>query len=86
MWKTIQITIGEKLLAQLDQALKGRPRSAFIRESISAELKRRKIEELEKRHREGYLKYRVQLGEFSVDPRQLPWDEWEPKKPWRGAK
>ncbi len=80
--KTIQITIDEKLLAQMDRLLKGRPRSrsAFIRESIAAQLKLVKRKRLEDLHREAYRKYPVGPDEFYVDPSQLAWaDEWKPK-------
>ncbi len=87
--KTIQITIGEKLLAQMDRVLKGRPRSrsAFIRESIAAQLKLLKRKRLEERDLEGYLRYPVEPDEFYVDPSQLDWgDEWEWKSNKRSEK
>lgn len=87
--KTIQITIDEKLLSEVDRALKGRrrSRSAFIRESIVAQLKLQKRKRLEERDREGYLKYPVEPDEFYVDPSQLDWgDEWEWKSNRRGEK
>ncbi len=80
--KTIQVTIDEELLAQLDRPLKGRSRlrSAFIRESIAARLKELKRRHLERADREGYRKYPVQPDEFDVDPSCLAWgDEWEDK-------
>ena len=62
------MSIGEDLLQQLDKVVKGNniSRSAFIREYILHFLKHMKIKELEKKHREGYLKYPVQDDEFSV--------------------
>ena len=83
--KTIQITIGEKLLAEMDRALKGRrrQRSAFIRESIAAELKRQRIRQLEEKEIEAYRKCPVQPDEFEVDPGQLVWPEdWEDDSIW----
>ncbi len=64
--QTIQITIDEELLAQMDRVLKGRPRlrSAFIRQSITNQLKVLKRRHLEELHREGYRKYPVRKGEF----------------------
>ena len=83
--KTIQITLDEKLLAQLDGALKGhrRQRSAFIRASIAAQIRRQPIHQLEEREREAYRKHPVRPGEFDVDPKQLAWPEdWEDDSIW----
>ncbi len=83
--RKIQITIDEKLLAEMDRALKGRlrQRSAFIRESIAAELKRQRIRQLEEKEIEAYRQYPVQPDEFEVDPDQLVWPEdWEDDSIW----
>ena len=83
--KTIQITMDEKLLAQLDRTLKGRrrQRSAFIRESIAAQIRRQHIQLLEEREREAYRKHPFLAGEFDVDPNQLAWPEdWEDDGIW----
>ena len=54
--KTIQMTIDEPLLTEVDrasQALKTN-RSEFIREALKFALQRQKILDLERRHAEGY--------------------------------
>ncbi len=72
---TIQMTIDEHLLRELDRIIKERntTRSAFIRESIAHYLKMVKKRELEKKHREGYLKKPVNKDEF---------DDWEEEQVW----
>ena len=66
--KTIQMTIDEPLLAEVDQAIKSldTTRSAFIHEALQLALRRYKILELERKQAEGYAKYPVEPGEFDV--------------------
>ncbi len=73
--KTIQMTIDEALLSELDAVVKneGATRSAFIRESIVNYLKKKKIEQLERRHYEGYQRNPVDQDEFR---------EWENEQEW----
>jgi metal-responsive CopG/Arc/MetJ family transcriptional regulator len=73
--KTIQMTLDENLLNQVDKAIHELKtnRSAFIRESLQHYLERLRIKELEKRHREGYHKHPVQAGEFDI---------WEDEQVW----
>ncbi|HXF62087.1 MAG TPA: ribbon-helix-helix domain-containing protein [Caldilineaceae bacterium] len=54
--KTIQMTIDETLLADVDRAVDelGTNRSAFIRDALQAALHRHAIEKLEARHAAGY--------------------------------
>jgi metal-responsive CopG/Arc/MetJ family transcriptional regulator len=75
--KTIQITMDERLLKELDRALKGRPRlrSAFIRQSITAQLKQMRRKQLEELHREGYRKFPVGKDEFEVPEGDLAWGD-----------
>lgn len=74
---TIQMTIDDDLLRQLDQIIKetNTTRSAFIRESITHYLKMVRIKELEKKHREGYLKKPVIEDEISVWEQEQIWGE-----------
>jgi metal-responsive CopG/Arc/MetJ family transcriptional regulator len=77
--KTIQMTIDEDLLAQVDQVIRALDitRSAFIRHALTLALRRRKIIELERRHAEGYARFPVQPGEFDVPESALSWgDSW----------
>jgi metal-responsive CopG/Arc/MetJ family transcriptional regulator len=77
--KTIQMTIDEGLLAEVDEAIRAMDttRSAFIRQALTVALKRRRIAELERRHAEGYARFPVQPGEFDVPETSLAWgDAW----------
>ena len=69
--KTIQMTIDEELLRQLDSAAQKikTSRSAFIRDSVLLYLKRMQIEEWEKQQRQGYEKFPVTSEEFG------PWED-----------
>lgn len=73
--KTIQMTLDEDLLNQVDGAIRElkTSRSAFIRQSLQYYLERLKVKELEKRHRDGYLKHPVQASEFDI---------WEDEQVW----
>jgi metal-responsive CopG/Arc/MetJ family transcriptional regulator len=73
--KTIQMTIDESLLNQVDQAIQAlhTTRSAFIREALQLALRQYKILELEQQHAEGYARYPVEPGEFDV---------WESEQAW----
>ncbi len=66
--KTIQMTIDERLLKQVDKMSRGRKtnRSAFIRQALEAEIRRQRVHEEETRHAEGYARKPVAPGEFDV--------------------
>jgi len=66
--KPIQITIDERTLREIDRRLGGskRGRSAFIRESVRAHLRRLRILELEDEERRGYERKPVRMGEFDA--------------------
>ena len=74
--RTIQMTLDESLLNQVDETIKELKitRSAYIRESIQSYLKQTKIKQMEKRHREGYLKQPVQKGEFDIWENEQVWE------------
>ena len=73
--KTIQITIDETLLADVDQVvqMEGASRSAFIREALHQALQRWHVQQLEERHAAGYARQPVTAGEF---------DGWENEQLW----
>lgn len=75
--KTIQMTIDESLLEEVDlvsQDLKT-SRSAFIRAALQRALLRHAIEKLEKQQAEGYAQHPVQPGEFDVWQAEQAWGE-----------
>jgi metal-responsive CopG/Arc/MetJ family transcriptional regulator len=73
--KTIQMTLDEKLLRDVDKVTKKlkTTRSKFIRRAMHKLLDELEIKELEKLHREGYKKYPVKQGEFDI---------WENEQSW----
>jgi len=75
MVKTIQMTIDEPLLVEVDQMIQAlnTTRSAFIREALQLALKQHAIAEMEKKHAEGYARHPVEPGEFDV---------WEDEQAW----
>jgi len=75
--KTIQMTIDDELLAQVDQAIQGlgTTRSAFIRSALHLALRRHTTEQLERQHAEGYARFPVEAGEFDVWESEQSWSE-----------
>lgn len=75
--KTIQMTIDESLLAEVDQLIESldTTRSAFIREALQLALQRHKIKELERNQAEGYARYPVEPGEFDIWVDEQAWAE-----------
>lgn len=73
--KTIQITIEDTLLTDVDTTIKKlrSNRSAFIRESLKESLAKMRTQEREEQYRRGYEKYPVKKGEFDV---------WKDKQCW----
>jgi len=75
--KTIQMTIDEPLLSEVDrvsQILKLN-RSEFIREALKLALQRQKIAELERRHADGYARHPVEPREFAIAESDLVWGD-----------
>ncbi len=73
--KTIQITIDEALLDEVDSltATLQTTRSAFIRSALQLALRQHAVRQQEARHAEGYARFLVQPGEF---------DGWEAEQSW----
>jgi CopG family transcriptional regulator / antitoxin EndoAI len=75
--KTVQMTLDEDLVVQVDKAAAalGTTRSAFTRDALRTALSELRRRELERRHREGYLKKPVRPGEFSDWEREQVWPD-----------
>jgi metal-responsive CopG/Arc/MetJ family transcriptional regulator len=73
--KTIQMTIDEPLLAEVDRVVQqmDTTRSAFMREALQLALRQRRIKEMERKQAEGYARHPVEPGEFDV---------WEAEQTW----
>jgi metal-responsive CopG/Arc/MetJ family transcriptional regulator len=75
--KTIQMTIDEPLLTEIDQLVEAlhTTRSAFIREALLVALRRHRTLELERRHAEGYARRPIAPGEFDVWHDEQSWGD-----------
>lgn len=75
--KTIQMTIDDPLLAEVDRVIQAlnTTRSAFIRQALQLALRRHKIAQMEERHAEGYARHPVEPGEFDVWETEQAWGE-----------
>lgn len=73
--RTIQMTIDEELIKEVDRVSKQlhTSRSAFTRKALREALTRYSLEQLERKHRQGYERYPVAADEFSV---------WEAEQAW----
>ena len=74
--KTIQITIIEPLLNEVDMIIQklNTTRSAFMREALEIALKKFTIAEMERKHAQGYAQYPVKEGEFDIWENDQTWD------------
>ena len=75
--KTIQMTIDEPLLDQVDQVIRDlrTTRSAFIRSALQLALRQYAISKLEQQHAEGYTKHPMLPGEFDIWESEQAWGE-----------
>jgi len=73
--KTVQMTLDENLIASVDKVAKrlGTTRSAFTRQALKTALLEVRMNELERKHREGYKQKPVKRGEF---------EDWEAEQVW----
>jgi len=73
--RTIQMTLDDDLVKTVDSVSKqlNTSRSAFTRKALREALSRYNIEQLERKHRQGYERRPVTAGEFSI---------WETEQAW----
>ena len=77
--KTVQMTIDEELIAQVDEMARKlhTSRSAFTRDALRLAVRRYREAELEAAHREGYRTRPAAENEFAVQEEDRRWgDEW----------
>ena len=79
MLKTIEVTLDENLLDQIEQVTRtlGIPRSQFIQQAIRRTLPGPTLGGREQQHRAGYLRQPVQPGEFDVWETEQIWSDHE---------
>ncbi len=77
MIKTIQMTLDDTLLVEVDQACQklNTTRSAFIREALRLMLQKQRIAELERRHAAGYARHPVQPDELDIPETERAWGD-----------
>ena len=75
--KTIQMTIDEPLLAEVDLVVQemNTTRSAFIRDALQLAIRQHQIKEKERKHAEGYARHPIDPGEFDGWETERVWDE-----------
>jgi metal-responsive CopG/Arc/MetJ family transcriptional regulator len=75
--KTIQMTIDEKLLADVDRAVDemGTNRSLFIRRALQSALRQHAMEKLEARHAAGYAEQPANEDEVTEWISEQVWGE-----------
>ena len=73
--KAVQMTLDENLIPSVDKVAKrlGTTRSVFTRQALRAALREVRINELEKKHREGYKHKPMRPEEFG---------DWEAEQVW----
>ena len=73
--RTVQMTLNDDLVKAVDRVAKqlNTSRSAFTRKALREALSRYNLEQLERKHREGYERRPVTADEFSV---------WETEQAW----
>jgi len=73
--RTIQMTLDDDLVKAVDHVSKQlhKSRSAFTRKALREALSRYNLEQLERKHRQGYERRPVTTDEFSV---------WETEHTW----
>jgi metal-responsive CopG/Arc/MetJ family transcriptional regulator len=76
MVKTVQVTIDEPLLKQVDKVVAelGTNRSAFMREALQLALRQRQLRLLEEQHRAGYERQPVTADELDI---------WQDEQIWK---
>ena len=75
--KTVQMTLEPELVAQVDRVARrlGLTRSAFTRRALQAAVDQLRVQELERRHQEGYRRKPVRRGEFDAWTREQSWPD-----------
>ena len=75
--RTVQMTLEPELVARVDRVARrlGLSRSGFTRRALRDALERVRVEESERRHRDGYRRKPVRRGEFDGFDREQVWPE-----------
>ena len=75
--RTIQMTLDDDLVRTVDRISKQlhTNRSAFTRKALRDAISRYRLEQLERKHREGYKRFPTVADEFSVWEHEHAWGD-----------
>ena len=75
--RTIQMTIDDDLVKAVDRVSKqlNTSRSSFTRKALREALASHNLEQLERKHRQGYERHPVAADEFSIWETEQAWGE-----------
>jgi metal-responsive CopG/Arc/MetJ family transcriptional regulator len=75
--KTIEISLDDALAEDLDRVAErlDSTRGEFVRQALEERLSRLRVEEQERRHREGYERHPVEPGEFDLGEDERLWSD-----------
>jgi len=75
--RTIQMTLDDDLVKTVDRIARQlrTNRSAFTREALRDAISRYCLEQLERKHREGYKRFPTVADEFSVWEQEQSWGD-----------
>ncbi|MBW2264741.1 MAG: ribbon-helix-helix protein, CopG family [Deltaproteobacteria bacterium] len=75
--RTIQMTIDDDLVKAVDRVSKqlNTSRSSFTRKALREALASYNLEQLERKHRQGYERHPVAADEFSIWETEQAWGE-----------
>jgi metal-responsive CopG/Arc/MetJ family transcriptional regulator len=75
--KTIKICLDDALADDLDRVVErlGSTRSDLVRQALEERLRRLRVEEQERCHREGYERHPVRPGEFDLGEDERLWSD-----------
>lgn len=75
--RTVQMTLDDQLVETVDEFVKSlhMTRSAFTREALKQAMARIRVQQLEEKHRQGYLRKPVAKDEFGVWEKEQKWGD-----------
>lgn len=75
--RTVQMTLDENLVQAVDKVARNMhtTRSAFTREALQQAIARMKMQGLEEKHRQGYLRKPATADEFGVWAKEQKWGD-----------
>ena len=74
---TVQMTLDESLVKRVDGLVHKlrTSRSAFAREALKDAIRKHQVSELEKKHKDGYLRHPASKGELDIFEDEHAWGD-----------